>query len=60
LERLGRTRFNQRFVDPPILGKIGAVAVNRLLKVADHAEMPGPRRIGFGLKPIAGGRRRAG
>ena len=47
-------------MDPPIFRKIGAVAVNRLLKIADHAEVPGPGTVGFGLEPIAGRLRWAG
>src|SRR5260370_29239513 len=47
-ERLGCNRFNQRVVDLPIFGKIGAVAVNGLFKIADHAEVPGSGRVGFG------------
>ena len=59
MERLGRARFNQRFVDAPIFGKIGAVAIDRLLKITDHAKVTGAGRIRLGLEPIASGIRRA-
>src|SRR5260370_4670764 len=58
LERLGRARFNQRLMDPPIFRKISAVAIDRLLKIADHTKVPGAWMMGFVLEPIArrGGR----
>ena len=50
LEGLGRAFFDQCFVDSPIFGKIGTVTVNRLLKIADHAEVARAGSIGFGLE----------
>src|SRR4029079_16200515 len=37
----------------PVIIQISAVAINRLLKIADHAEMTGPWRCSFGLQPKA-------
>ena len=37
----------------PVIVQIGAVAIDRLLEIANHAEMAGLRRCGFGLQPTA-------
>ena len=37
-----------------IIFEIGPVAINRLLEIADHAEMPRPRRIGARFQPASG------
>src|SRR5690349_16634235 len=42
-----------------IMIQIGRIAVDRLLKIADHAEMSRAGRIAFGFKPFADGVRRS-
>ena len=59
MERLGRVGFDERVVDLSIFGKIGAISIDGLLKITDHAEVPRPGKIGFGLEPIADDFRRA-
>ena len=37
----------------PIIVQIGPIAIDRLLEIADHAEVTGLWRRGFGLQPTA-------
>src|SRR4029077_2428836 len=46
-------------VNGPVIVQIGAVAIDRLLEIADYAEMAGLRRRSLGFQPAASGLGRA-
>src|SRR5207248_725929 len=52
LERFAGAAFYQGVVNAPILSEIRAVAEDRLLKIAHHAEVTGARRIGLRVEPV--------
>src|SRR6202011_657454 len=53
LEFVRGVAAKKRMVNGPVIVQIGAVAIDRLLEIADHAKMAGLRRRGLGFQPAA-------